>query len=117
MLNQAWNAITGFGNWVANGLKGIGETLWNFANDPIGSLQKAWDWVSTHQHQAIDAVIEVAAVALIRVRKKYRYLIKPTRISTICLWILSLTCPTVRLIRLLSTLKTLSTLILLSTGK
>ncbi|HLD41729.1 MAG TPA: hypothetical protein VJB06_01735, partial [archaeon] len=65
LLDQIGSAIGGFVSWVGGALKGIGETLWDFATNPIGSLQKTWDWVSTHQHETIDIMIGVATVAVL----------------------------------------------------
>ena len=67
LINRIGSVIGGFVSWVGGALKGIGETLWDFANDPIGSLQRTWDWVSKNPHQAIDLAIIVATVAVIAV--------------------------------------------------
>ncbi len=58
-------AATGFFSWVGGILKGIDETIRNFENDPIGSLQGAWNWAVNNPHQAIDLAIMAATIAVI----------------------------------------------------
>ncbi len=67
LLGQIGNTVSGFFNWVGNGIKGIGEFLWDFANHPVERLNDFWKWVTEKPHEAIDTVLMVASVALIAV--------------------------------------------------